>query len=94
MHITITPASKKTEPNTKHIVKVLMHTKTRHGTYYISNNGLSLSPKRSEATVYATKDDAYAEIAKHNRRDGLNMNGVLMTAVKRVTTRGESGGRD
>jgi len=94
MHITVTPPPVKVEPSTKHIVKVLMHTKTAHGTYYISNGGQSLSTKRSEATVYPTKDDAYAEIAKHNRKDGLNLHGVLMTAIRPVKTRGESGGRD
>lgn len=93
MHITITPAPVKVEPSTKHIVKVLMN-RARKGTFYISGDGKQLSTKRSDATVYATKDDAYAEIAKHNRRDGLNMNGVMMTAVKVVKTRGESGGRD
>ncbi len=91
MEITIAPPKPEKVETKSFIVKALIHKPGRHGTFYIG--GGQLNSLRSKATRF-TRDEAYSLIQQYGYRHGLNLEGVLLTAVPVVKTRGESGGRD
>lgn len=91
MDITIAPAKPVKAATKSFIIKALIHRAGQHGTFYLSGNQWSV--KRSEATR-VTKDEGYAVIETAGRRNGINLDGALLTVVPVVKTRGEHGGRD